>query len=342
MGESTKSARRVTLTNACVYVESQLHMIYLPRPSKTYVLCLNDGDCGHIGPKIRMSTNFHSLISSHSNKTQFDGKPVFHLTYAMLYGGIYHLLIEALPSITPHLPALRQGSMRLFVHAGGEKIVRPYLAQLGVLDSAFFVPVLQREDQPFHFCGPQLHIDIRNAGFFSAEGLTHLRRELDLPAGPYPFGKRRDGILVLSRGNSTRAVSNEAQLVLALRKLGRPVEVLMPLPENFRTVVEALSRTELVVGAHGANMANLLFAAPGTKVIEVVPQVPFHLVNNHFRQLAGALRFSYEPVGQIVENYDRDLASAPITQSQAISSYPVDVERITERVANLLGEHIQP
>eukprot|EP00930_Biecheleria_cincta_P034413 TRINITY_DN2378_c0_g1_i1.p1 TRINITY_DN2378_c0_g1~~TRINITY_DN2378_c0_g1_i1.p1 ORF type:complete len:1426 (-),score=144.48 TRINITY_DN2378_c0_g1_i1:80-4357(-) len=340
IGESTKSARRTTLTNACVYVESQLHVIYLPRPSKTYVLCQNDANCGYMRPQIRMSTNFASLSAGHSAKTQFDGKPVFHLTYAMLFGGVYHLLIEALPSILPHLPALRQGSMRLFVHADQE-ILSPYLARLGVLDSTFFVPV-QRKDQPFHFCAPQLHVELRNNGFFSAERLAHLRRELDLPAGPHPVEKRRDGILVLSRGNSTRALSNEAQLVLALRKLGRPVEVVMPSPENFRTVVEALSRTELVVGAHGANMANLLFAAPGTKVIEVVPQVPFHLANHHFRQLSGALGFSYEPVGQLVEDYDRDLASAPMTQSQAIKSYPVDVERITERVANLLDDRIQP
>lgn len=341
IGESIKSARRATLTNACVYIEPLLHVIYLPRPSKTYVLCGSDGECGYVRPKIPESTNFLSLSTSHYTEAQFDGKPVFHLSYGMLFSGVYHMLIEALPSILPHLPALRQGSMRLFVHTE-QDVLSPYLAALGVLNSTFFVPVPPSKEQPFHFCAPKLHVDVRSSGFFSAERLTSLRRELRLPAGPQPFDRRRDGILVLSRGNSTRALSNEAQLVRALRRLGRPVEVVMPLPENFRTVVEVLSRAEIVVGAHGANMANLLLAAPGTKVIEVVPQVPFHLVNNHFRQLAGALGFLYAPIGQIVENYDHDLAREPMTQSKAITSYPVDVERITERVANLLSDPMQP
>jgi len=82
----------------------------------------------------------------------------------------------------------------------------------------------------------------------------------------------------------------------------------------------------------------MIFAPEGTKVIEIVPQVKFPLEDYHFRDLAGALNFTYVPVGQQVrdDELNKDLANNPMTMDKAVTSYEVDIKKVTAIVKSVL------
>lgn len=337
IGTSLKVVRRVVLSDACVHDAGNgidQHFVYLPRPGKTLLLCKNDDHCEYIKQGILKRPEFSDLVTQPYVESQ-NSRPVIHLTYDMLYKGLYHIMVEALPAIVPHLSALRDGSMQVFAHRG-QNFLTPILAKLGVLGSALLYDAAS-QSQAFTLCAPTVHLELRPDFHPCPQSLRRLQREFQR-LGEFQGRRENKSIVVLSRGNSTRSLSNEGELVLALRDLGRPVEVLEPSPDNLQDVVLALSQAEVVVGAHGANLVNLLFASPGTKVVEIMPQVPFHFVSNHYRNMAAALGLIYEPVGQAVEHYDAFLALSKINQSQAIASYAVDTARVKQSVAELLDD----
>merc|ERR1712110_325163 len=103
------------------------------------------------------------------------------------------------------------------------------------------------------------------------------------------------------------------------------------------SLINRLSGAAAIVGGHGANMVNMIYAPRDTKVLEIVPQVPFKLVNYHYRALAGALKFPYAAAGQEVHSYDPGLAKDAMTQAKAIPSYEVDVDKVVTALGNLLA-----
>ncbi|CAJ1330810.1 unnamed protein product [Effrenium voratum] len=197
----------------------------------------------------------------------------------------------------------------------------PLRSVLGVETNVLRPPSDPPLKQAFHFCAPEIHFDLSTRPQyprfeFSVPYLAEFRRNIlatddGLEESGRPCRLKRQGhIVVLSRGHSARALGNEDEMVLALKALGRPVEVVTPDPENFLHTLQSLSRAEVLVGAHGANMANMLFAPDGMKVVEIVPQVPFKMQDYHFWDLAAALNFTYMPIGDKVmpNEYDHQLA----------------------------------
>eukprot|EP00438_Fugacium_kawagutii_P012681 Skav207523 [mRNA] locus=scaffold907:263229:301472:+ [translate_table: standard] len=256
--------------------------------------------------------------------------------------GVYHMLISALPSIAPRLDKLRNGTMQVFLHAGHRFVGQILLLDLNVWLRGKSEHPLGME--AFSFCAPEIHFDLSTRPQyprfeFSVPDLALFRRNL-LASDDWMDENRRFWkptmcrMWVLSRGHSARALGNEDEMVQALKTLGRPVEavVVTPDPENFLHTLQTLSRAEVLVGAHGANMANMLFAPDGMKVVEIVPQasrgarvlkrvglldcqVPFKMQDYHFWDLAAALNFTYLPIGDkaagpsvMPNEYDHQLA----------------------------------
>jgi len=270
-----------------------------------------------------------------------DSKPVVHVTYDAWYG-VYHILVSALPSIVPFLSELRTGQMRAFFHSG-QSLVMPVLSYLGISDSAFFPSMEPPLAQPYHFCTPRMYFDSGTRPQYPrAQFVRHHLHDFRMALSPLGRGQpctdRQKGIVLLSRGNSSRTISNEAELVAKLQTLGRPVTVLHPEPSSFAAMIEAMNSAAVLVGAHGANMANMIFAPEGMTVVEIVPQVDFGLVDFHFWDLAGTLNFTYVPYGQPVlsSDYQSDLVQDRMTQDRALPSYAVDAAKVTNLVASLL------
>ena len=92
--------------------------------------------------------------------------------------------------------------------------------------------------------------------------------------------------LYIPRTNK-RVVQNETELVNLLDGF----EVFDPGRHSFEEQIEAFSEAEAVVGAHGAGLANLLFAPEGCRVLELFPP---RGGTHAFACLANALNHDYD------------------------------------------------
>lgn len=108
------------------------------------------------------------------------------------------------------------------------------------------------------------------------------------PASASPFGER----LYLTREKARRRrVTNEAELWAGLQALGfakiRPEELTWP------EQINAFRHARVVVGPHGAGLANLAFCRPGTRVVELFNRA---YVPGGFWRLAALRGLDYRPV----------------------------------------------
>jgi hypothetical protein len=106
--------------------------------------------------------------------------------------------------------------------------------------------------------------------------IVRLREQLGIPAQP---GARR--IYVSRRDARKRRVANEDELIAALSGLG--VEPVTLADRSFAEQVALFAETETVIGPHGAGLANLLFAPPDTRLVELQLESD---IRSHYRQLA--------------------------------------------------------
>jgi hypothetical protein len=97
---------------------------------------------------------------------------------------------------------------------------------------------------------------------------TAYLRELLLPAGLAATAGR--GVYV-TRGQTrnNRVVRNEADVVGALTARG--FAVIDPSRMTVREQIEAFATADVIVAPHGAALANLVFASPGSAVVELFP-----------------------------------------------------------------------
>lgn len=94
--------------------------------------------------------------------------------------------------------------------------------------------------------------------------IAALRRRLGLE-GTSSSAKRR---FYISRRDATkRRVANEAELLVELAELD--FHLVVPGALSFREQVDAFAAAEVIVGPHGAGLANLLFARPSASVLEL-------------------------------------------------------------------------
>eukprot|EP00933_Yihiella_yeosuensis_P036851 TRINITY_DN3066_c1_g3_i1.p1 TRINITY_DN3066_c1_g3~~TRINITY_DN3066_c1_g3_i1.p1 ORF type:complete len:1485 (+),score=281.53 TRINITY_DN3066_c1_g3_i1:270-4724(+) len=322
--------------------------VFANRGNQTYVLCPDSPEfCPRVINQQVNLTELKRKAASMNSTMNPDMLPVLHITFDVWYG-VYHMLISALPSIAPHIQKLRDGKMKVFFHAG-YKFVEPILSILGIADAVITPAHDPPLNESFSFCAPEMIFDLATRPYyprfeFSVDYLHEFRKHM--PATEAPTRKAQDiestpggHIVILSRGKSSRSLTNEDELVEELKKLGRTVEVVAPEPENFLHTVHALSKAEVLVGAHGANMANMIFAPEGVKVVEIVPQVPYKMQNYHFWDLAAALNFTYLPVGDKAsfERFNDTLASDPMTEDKALLKMTADIPKVVDLVSALVN-----
>jgi capsular polysaccharide biosynthesis protein len=88
---------------------------------------------------------------------------------------------------------------------------------------------------------------------------------------PSPVGRRFSPFVYLSRNDApNRRVLNEAALEPLLAEYGFQTHLLTPYSQDERVALFAQAR--VVVSAVSAGLSNLVFCAPGTRVLELLPQ----------------------------------------------------------------------
>lgn len=114
----------------------------------------------------------------------------------------------------------------------------------------------------------------------------------------YPSDARRR-IYISRKAAAHRKVSNEPELETLLKSHGFETHSFETL--DFARQVSLISSAECIVAVHGAALANLVFARPGTKVIEICPvnryntdcfpRISDKLGHHHLTVMAGSTRF---------------------------------------------------
>jgi capsular polysaccharide biosynthesis protein len=166
-------------------------------------------------------------------------------------------------------------------------------------------------------------VKVSNARYGNEPDMRAVRRRLGLDGSPGARGTRR--LFVSRRDAATRRVVNEDALVSALR--GLDFEVLAPGTLSFREQVAVFSEAEIVVGPHGAGLANALFMPKGSAMLELhhpdFGRLPY------YERLAGTLGIHY-----------RGLACEPAPTSRPDMIAAVD--QATETIRTLLSQMAAP
>jgi len=309
LGVLPSQSLQASVVDGCVVSDN----VVARRQGTDYALCNNDYSCSqHLSPDM--------------SSTTFRERPLLHITYGQLYTGFYHTMVEMIPRFVEYLPALRQGEMDILLTDSAEaKALEPLMARLGVPSSSL---VVANKKSPI--CSKKLIFKVGVSAPISPSSFVDLRRALSLPRS-----SEGGHVVILSRGSGSRSLQNEAELARALEGLGRQVLVWHAHDGNLPETIEVLSKAELLVGNHGANLVNMLYAPADAKVLEIVPQVPFPMVNSQYRTLAGALGFEYRTVGHHVSHADINFALKD-TAAQAIGGYSVDIPKVKAAAASLL------
>lgn len=126
-------------------------------------------------------------------------------------------------------------------------------------------------------------------------GVQWLRRRLGQWMDPGP----PNDLLYLSREDARkRRVVNEEELLQRLTQLG--FRAITPGQLSVAEQIRAVSRARVIVGAHGAAFANLVFASPGSAVIEINTTLKEHMTDHVILASAAGLRRE----GVISDDYD--------------------------------------
>lgn len=124
-------------------------------------------------------------------------------------------------------------------------------------------------------------------GCYSRHQIDWINRTLRDGLGVAPSTESKRRIYISRADAKARRVSNEAELIALLGERGFTPHVLGGL--SVRQQIELFSEAETIIVPHGANCANLVFAPPGVRVVELVPTSSVHPMYWMISKLAGHL-----------------------------------------------------
>ncbi|CAM0876294.1 unnamed protein product [Alopecurus aequalis] len=109
------------------------------------------------------------------------------------------------------------------------------------------------------------------------------------------LGNDMPRLVIVSR-NGSRAIENEAELVIAATRAGFRVDLLQPRPDTeLAQMYRVLNGSDVMIGVHGAAMTHFLFMRPGSVFIQVVPLGTDWAAENYYGEPARRLGLRYMP-----------------------------------------------
>jgi len=172
-----------------------------------------------------------------------------------------HWLMDYLPRI-----ALWKGDVPLLVNNRLLPFQRESLASLGVrpdqllglaYPGAYRVPMLLYPSLQSLWCDPRLP--------FQASILSWLREAFASAMAPEPKGRK---LFVTRSHGATRRLLNSDEIERIAEQFGFEIVACERL--SFGEQVRLFSEARLIAGVHGAGLVNMVFAPPGTQVIELI------------------------------------------------------------------------
>lgn len=185
-----------------------------------------------------------------------------------------HFIFDALPVLASVIDALESpplAHLRIVSHNEPGGVPQWFWKRLGLTDRIVSKPANARSGFVVHAdlaLYPQFEPNLRQLGFYPRNTLRPIQRRLGVLDRV-----ERDVVLYLRRG-AIRSVANEEALLCAVRKFVESKGLSLEVFSGGRGpggCEEVMKRSRVVFGPHGGAFANLIFAQPGTHVIEFVP-----------------------------------------------------------------------
>ena len=152
--------------------------------------------------------------------------------------------------------------------------------------------------------------------------LANIRRA----AGPLATPRR---VLIVRSLANSRNIRNRGEMIAALQPLG--FTAIQPEKLSFDEQALTFAGAEIVVCEFGAALTNVLFCAPGTKVVEIIAEGQHDPWSSHLAAMVGL-----EHVVLFQPQSAEALAAAPRHMKDSPFAYAVDVKRLAETVRALL------
>ena len=191
----------------------------------------------------------------------------------------YHWVLDSLPRLS-FLSGPPTGQILL---ENDSAFTREYLAMAGIAPDRILCPTAWSHFAPDRVIVPSLP---GISGCPPPETVTFLRQLRDRALGTPGVPRPRRRLYVTRHGS--RAVANEAEIRTRLARHGfEPIDAGAM---SVRAQMAAFTDAEIVVGAHGGALTNLVYCAPGTPVIELMPA---SYINPCFRLLCWSAGLVY-------------------------------------------------
>lgn len=267
-----------------INTEIPRHHVFEPRwvySAMDVILDCERGDI-YLDEKTRVyeSSNWHPFIPEYSRTRiperdlpKFLGRQLCYVagwTY-------FHFLIENLPSFLAASDNLEIS--RCLVAKSAPTYVRDALNALGVevIEVEKFTMVSE-----LVFCGKG-----PDTGWLHPIDLQMLRMNFSRFFSQGEQGRA----IYISRTNSSRSPANELLLEQLMKDIG--IEIVHPEDYTFIEQIALFSSAHLVVGVHGAGLANQIWMNPGSRIIEILDINYFNIC---FESLADVCAHQYTSV----------------------------------------------
>lgn len=233
---------------------------------------------------------------------RLEGKYASLCSHWSYWKGYYHWLLDILP-----MTALMDEDRKILVNSPLSSYERESLAMLGLLDRCLEVKEDHVIVEDFQFITIPSSTGVYNP--FSVEYIhDNIVKSLENfnQLESYKYDK-----VYLSRVGERRSAQNERELIELLKNKGWTIIEAAKL--NFSQQVNLIYHAEIVMGVHGANLANILWGKKG--VLKVVELIPANRPVPSNENIALCLEFDY---------------TAIICKSFADGSIEIDIDLVKE------------
>ncbi len=208
-----------------------------------------------------------------------DTEDVRHVDAAVsvhAWGGeaFQHFIVDALPQLATVIEALETPELahvRIVSHDEPGKAAQWFWTRLGLEQRIVRKPINSRSGFVIHadkVLYPQFEPNLDHLGIYPRNILRPIQERLGV------LDDTKQDLAVFLRRRKRRKVANETQLLDAVRQTIAPSGLRLHVfpggmsPSDGESVIK---RAKVVFGPHGGAFGNLVFAQPGTHVIEFVP-----------------------------------------------------------------------
>jgi len=210
------------------------------------------------------------------------------------YSNYAHWLTDQLPLLWHYRQAYMDKDVGLLLPRDLPTFAQNYIAMIGIPKSAVTLIGDEVVDIDTLLFGTAFSFDaIPNSVVNLLKSFRESLTLTDLP--------RRKGIYISRRDTTIRTLLNEKAVCALMQQAG--FDIIVPGEMSVQAQIDAFYRADIVIGCHGAGMANIIYCKPGTRVLELFPE---YTVSAHFWMLASYFDLRYGAI--FGTSFDQDRA----------------------------------